>query len=477
MKREAVRIRWHRPEARQALSMLRAHEFAAAPPTAETLARNMLLTVGIPVIEGAATAKEYATGLLQVAAEVEQALMVQYLYAATSVVTPQPRGRLVRIAKEEMAHLATVQNLLLLVGGRDAFHMQRDQLRKQGDQNPIPFVLRPVSRLALATYVAAEMPVHVPDDIRQKVDELVALAASSTTIPLHRVGAIYAVLRWIFLPAAEAGRWIDLPALAPMPADPHLTDADLTPGDIIDKFMAERGEWQIGLSGLILEMPRNTADAVHAIDRVSEQGEGFGGATDTHFEFFLKLAGDFDAGTIETRPLATSPSLGTGTGGESGELITHPYSKLWGEVFSRQYGLLVLTIYHGLRTPRDSAGELRGGLVDLAFASMRTIIETVSDHLATLPLRAGDAGAVGKPDVPAGPPYDLDPTLLLPPTSEAEISARHLNELSRLAAAYAQIEQAAEFANYPDHANTLADLRGHDQARRELIAGTGSDIV
>jgi hypothetical protein len=477
MKREAVRIRWHRPEASLALSTLRTPEFAAVPPTAETLARDMLLTVGIPVIEGATTAKEYATGLLQVAAEVEQALMVQYLYAATSVVTNQPRGRLIRIAKEEMAHLATVQNLLLLVGGRDALHMQRDQLRKQGDQNPIPFVLRPLSRLALATYVAAEMPAQIPDDIRQRVDELVALAASTTTIPLHRVGAIYAVLRWIFLPAAEAGQWMDLPALAPMPADPHLTDADLTPGDIVDKFIADTGEWQINLPGLILEMPRNTADAVQAIDRVSEQGEGFGGATDTHFEFFLKLVGDFDAGTIKTRPLATSPNLGTGTGGECGEPITHSYTKLWGEVFARQYGLLVLTIYHGLRTPRDSASKLRSGLVGLAFDSMRTIIESVSDHLATLPLRAGDAGAVGKPDKPAGPPYDLDPTLLLPPTSDAEISARHLNELSRLSAAYAQIEQAVEFANYPEHANTLADLRGHDQARRELITGTGPKVV
>ena len=45
--------------------------------------------VGVPVVEHAGTAREVALTLLGVAAEVEQALMVQYIYAAVSV-SPTP---------------------------------------------------------------------------------------------------------------------------------------------------------------------------------------------------------------------------------------------------------------------------------------------------------------------------------------------------------------------------------------------------
>jgi rubrerythrin len=65
--------------------------------------------------------------LLTAAAEIEHALMVQYLYAAYSVRVPvggsnenqlrAVQSLLTQIAREEMGHLATVQNLLHLVGG------------------------------------------------------------------------------------------------------------------------------------------------------------------------------------------------------------------------------------------------------------------------------------------------------------------------------------------------------------------------
>jgi hypothetical protein len=480
MKRTATRVRWHKsvvgPEETRFLADLKLAAPIAELAPAQENARALLLRVGIPVIDEAKTAKEYAIGLLQIAAEVEQALMVQYLYAAASAVTAGVnseihRGKLARIAVQEMGHLATVQNLLLLVGGRDALHLQRDQLRKQSDENPIPFVLEPVSRPALATYVAAEMPATVPAKLQAKVDELVALANSKAHVALHRVGAIYAVLRWIFTPAAEAEAWMDLAALAPMPANPHLTDADLTPEAEVARYEADPFEWQAFFGGMIVEMPHKASEAVHAIGLVSEQGEGFGDAVDTHFEHFLAMVDDFDAGKLTARPLARSPNLGTGSGGEDGEVISHPYTKLWGEVFARQYGLLVLSIYHALRTPRDAGApaELRSGLAGLALEGMKSVIRPLTGVLAALPLRPGDAGKIGNPAQPAGPPFDLDPALLLPPTSDAEIAARHLDELDRLADAYLAIENAADFADYPDDVSTLQDLRDYDQKRRDLI--------
>src|SRR3954468_13476877 len=67
--------------------------------------------------------REYAVFLLHVAAEIEHALMIQYLYAAYSLggsglSTDQQalaghwRTVILGIAKEEMGHFVTVQNLL-----------------------------------------------------------------------------------------------------------------------------------------------------------------------------------------------------------------------------------------------------------------------------------------------------------------------------------------------------------------------------
>ena len=69
------------------------------------------------------TPHRYAVFLLHVAAEIEHALMVQYLYAAFSlggsevpkdhwIQVSEWREIILGIAKEEMGHLMTVQNVL-----------------------------------------------------------------------------------------------------------------------------------------------------------------------------------------------------------------------------------------------------------------------------------------------------------------------------------------------------------------------------
>jgi rubrerythrin len=76
--------------------------------------------------------RDQAIALLHIGAEVEHALMVQYLYAAYSLQEEQPdeatrrlirqwRSVILEIAREEMGHLATVQNLLTVIGGPLSF--------------------------------------------------------------------------------------------------------------------------------------------------------------------------------------------------------------------------------------------------------------------------------------------------------------------------------------------------------------------
>ena len=74
------------------------------------------------------TWRDHAIMLLHVAASIEHALMVQYLFAAYSLggggvpETHRPmvegwRNSILAVAKEEMGHLLTVQNIAALLGG------------------------------------------------------------------------------------------------------------------------------------------------------------------------------------------------------------------------------------------------------------------------------------------------------------------------------------------------------------------------
>ncbi|MGH3934259.1 MAG: ferritin-like domain-containing protein, partial [Pseudonocardiaceae bacterium] len=90
----------------------------------EALAAGLVLRVAevdVEVVPPEFNGRDYAIFLLHVAAEIEHSLMVQYLFAAYSLGGPTvPEGRqadvrawqetILGIAKEEMAHLITIQN-------------------------------------------------------------------------------------------------------------------------------------------------------------------------------------------------------------------------------------------------------------------------------------------------------------------------------------------------------------------------------
>src|ERR1700682_907597 len=85
METPPTRIRWHEPDESQKLRALGTPGSVVAPVVPD-IQLETLLRVGIPVAEGITTAREQAIELLKLVAEVEHALMVQYLYSASSVV-------------------------------------------------------------------------------------------------------------------------------------------------------------------------------------------------------------------------------------------------------------------------------------------------------------------------------------------------------------------------------------------------------
>ena len=108
--------------------------------------------------------------LLNVAAEIEHGLMVQYLYCAFSI-KPRYQGLagsgainandIMGVAVQEMQHLGKVNNLLGALGAAPA--LVREDFPYEPDIIPFRFRLEPMSRASLAKYVWTESPVGATD--------------------------------------------------------------------------------------------------------------------------------------------------------------------------------------------------------------------------------------------------------------------------------------------------------------------------
>jgi hypothetical protein len=155
---------------------------------------------GTPLVEPALPPRAEAIFLLHAVAEVEHALMVQYLYAAYSLHTASEvpsslatvvddcREVVLGIAREEMGHLLTVQNVLRFLGG--AINLERQGYPFISALYPFQFTLEPLSRVSVAKYVIAEMPEHPATDLADVYDVLYTDGTVARSSP-HRIGHLY----------------------------------------------------------------------------------------------------------------------------------------------------------------------------------------------------------------------------------------------------------------------------------------------
>src|SRR5436853_3303652 len=144
------------------------------------------------------TWREYAIFLLTIAAQIEHSLMVQYLYAAYSLGGPQVphdqqdkvrawRQLILGIAKEEMGHLVTVQNVLRFLGAPLA--LDREDYPWDSDVAPYPFTLERLTRASLAKYIVVESPKEWPADVSQaQRSEIEKLASGYGGTQINSVG-------------------------------------------------------------------------------------------------------------------------------------------------------------------------------------------------------------------------------------------------------------------------------------------------
>ena len=432
------------------------------------------LRLPIPDLSGHPTPRDKAKYLLETAAEVEHTLMVQYLYAAYSLkssdeVTDPTQQDLLDdqledswpqtlrgIAREEMGHLMTVQNLLAVLAL--APNLEREDFPVPEGLYPFTLKLQPLTQSSLAKYVVAEAPGDAAD-----IGDIIELAKEKQGSAINRVGILYALLAMIFArqdqiePGATGDPDWDATVLAishfAYAADPerghwHLDDGAFHPETL--EQQADPDDWNAGQ--LRVDRIADRADAVQAIRFIGVQGEGLAGETDaSHFGRFLRIFrgvngdGAFPppGGWVPTRAVPENPTA---------DQFGHERTRRWAELADARYALLLGFIGHYL----VAAGERRQTLTRWIFAEMRSALRFIARELTEMPANeepnSTERGAA---------PFTLRPPLALPDDE----AARWRVHKDRTADAIAVIE-ALRGADTPDpHDAFLAGLLASDKTR------------
>jgi hypothetical protein len=364
---------------------------------------------------------QYLIFLLHIAAEIEHALMVEYLYAAYALGGPQVPEQhrdevrrwqeiIAGIAKEEMGHLMTVQNLLRSLGG--PLNLDREDYPWDSGMVPFPFRLEPLTLPSLARFVVAESPPHWAGPEAEEIREM-AKQGITADAKLHRVGELYDLLGEI------------------------IADEDCIPDSFFRAstlpYQASWDEWGRGYKGgargntqggapagtpdvLLLQISSRT-EALAAIKAISTQGEASPSDkidAPSHFARFLRIYRQFPKDQKwASRQAPINPIVPNGFTVETPDVtpIEDPEAQLWGSLFNIRYQLLLTSLLHTFDYPSNldphSQATPRGLLIHTTFGEMYNL-RAISLMLVQTPLKTGDNEKV------AGPPFQMPYTLELP---------------------------------------------------------------
>jgi hypothetical protein len=398
------------------------------------------------------TWKDHLVMLLHIGAEIEHSLMVQYLYAAYSLggeQVPHRRRAMVRrwqedilaVAREEMGHLLTVQNILTLIGG--PINLGRLNLPWDIPFYPFPFKLEPVSLDSIACYVYAEMPSEQEFAKAGKLLEryrkfeerdlprVTKLATSrDPKRGAHRVGSLYQQIvellsdstripdhefhesTFVFQASSDDwGRGYQPP--------PQMLDAE---GSLDGAAKVREASMPVVRQAhVMVDRMATRSQAVAALIALSHQGEApvlATTATDepSHFDRFLGIYQEYNALTDKhkwqpARAVPTNPATLWDPDAPNDGYISHLHSQEWASLFNLRYRMLLKYLAHTFQLARTAAGDtpnLRAMVMHRVFGEMYNL-KTIAGILVGLPRRDAE-----KDPARAGPPFEMPYTLDMP---------------------------------------------------------------
>jgi CDGSH-type Zn-finger protein/truncated hemoglobin YjbI len=374
------------------------------------------------------------------AAELEHALMCEYLFAAFTLkrsvdeglteeqlaAVERWRSALLLVAKQEMLHLAINCNLVNSLGASP--HLSRPNLPQPAKHYPpgVILTLLPFGEQALRHFIYLERPEGMD------FDDAEGLAACEGAAPVMGEEEIaphlqeFATVGHLYRSIEEGFR--------------HLGDKlgeknlFVTPAE--QQVRGELFGWPQ------LQPVTSVADAVRAIETIVEQGEGpRGDWRNAHFGRFLKVLDEYVAmkeaspGLEVARPVLPALVRPPETG-EDADLITDRRTAAIADLCNVAYEVLLQLLYRLLCHVDESADQMKT-LSDVAVGLMFDAIEPIGELLTTLPVGPEHPGRT------AGPSFELfyQPDYLLPHRRAAwQIMAEHLSDAARLCNQYAESE-------------------------------------
>jgi hypothetical protein len=374
------------------------------------------------------------------AAELEHALMCEYLFAAFTLkrsvhegITEEQlaaierwRSAILSVAKQEMLHLAINCNLVNSLGASP--HLSRPNLPQPAKHYPpgVTLALLPFGEEALRHFIYLERPEGMDFDDAEGMAAIEGAAPimGPEEIAPHlqefaTVGHLYRSIEAGFRHLAEK---LGEDNLFVVPA------AGQVPGELF-------GWPQLA--------PITTVDgAVAAIESIVEQGEGpRGDWRNAHFGRFVEILDEYLAmmrtnpGLDVTRPVL--PALvRPPESGAAADLITDARTAAIADLGNVGYEVLLQLLYR-LLCHVDETDEQMKTLSDVAVQLMFDVIEPIGELLTTLPVGPEHPGRT------AGPSFELfyQPDYLLPHREAAwRIIAEHLADASALAREQGDVE-------------------------------------
>jgi hypothetical protein len=461
--------------------------------------------------------RDHLVMMLTSGAEVEHALMVQYLYAAYSINGDQKskkhramvegwRASILSVAREEMGHLLTVQNVLVLLGA--PLNLGRELMPWDHQFYPFPFSLEPLSEQSLQCFIYAEMPrlesigSAAPGKKREKSVASMSLDEQKKIIReitgklarrfpkkkvkenVHRVGELYdEIIALISDPEkipdsafndasfdmqASWDDWARGYKPSPKLVDPGGSlDPDHDPASRAPApTLAHRD------AHVQVDRAATRAQAVKALRALAAQGEAPHLREDdtgepSHFDRFVQIYKEFNAlrkdrSCKPVHPVPRNPTtrkdfhklhpkhttyIGIAW---HDEVAAHYFAQL----FNQRYRLLLTYLAHTFRLARTEPSHqpgLRGMVMHRVFGEMYNL-KAIADLLVRLPRHGGGC---------AGPPFEMPYSLDLP-QAERDIW-RQYNDL--LASSYKTCGEVLRVAKAKDY---------EDMDRQ--ITATGGDV-
>ena len=347
------------------------------------------------------------------AAELEHALMCEYLFAAFSLkdrveegvseaqleAITRWRSTVLGVAAQEMLHLALTANMLSALGASP--HLSRPNLPQPARHYPasVRLALLPFGEQALRHFMYLERPEGMD------LDDAEGLDAVSGAVPIMSEDEI-------------------VPRLQDFATVGHLyRSIEYGFGHLVEKFGAQRvfvGPPQAQITQVNFAWPQlititDLESATAAVEAIVEQGEGpRGDWRQAHFGRFVGVLDELVAmrtadPTFEpARPVAAATAR-PGEQESSGLIISDPVTARVADLGNVVYEVLLLVLFRLLSRIDESDAEI-ATLADVAVGLMINGIELLGKVLTTLPI------GPESPGLTSGATFELfyQPDYLLP---------------------------------------------------------------